>query len=74
MAASKLDPKDPDDIVDYGVDWSPYLTRIGDTIETSSWPVVTPTGITIQSHSNTPTTLHLPPYSPLEESLEPATN
>jgi len=40
-----LEPKDPDDKVDYVVNWSRYLGRVGDTILTSTWPVV-PTGIT----------------------------
>lgn len=43
------DPKDPDDEVDYAVNWTRYLTRVGDTIQTSTWPVVAPTGITILS-------------------------
>lgn len=34
--------KDPDATLDYGVDWSVYLTS-GETITASSW-IVTPTG------------------------------
>lgn len=46
-----LDPKDPNDEIDYHVNWSRYLNRINDTISSSSWPVV-PAGITLQTHSH----------------------
>lgn len=47
-----LAPKDPNDEVDYAVNWSRYLTRVGDTIQTSTWPVVSPSGITILSSTH----------------------
>lgn len=40
-----LEPKDPNDKVDYAVNWSRYLARVGDTILTSTWPNF-PDGIT----------------------------
>lgn len=42
-----LEPKDPNDKVDYAVNWSRYLTRVGDTIQTSTWPVITPAGLDV---------------------------
>ena len=42
-----LEPKDPNDKVDYAVNWSKYLNRVGDTIQTSTWPVITPAGLTV---------------------------
>lgn len=45
-----LDPKDPNDVVDYTVRWSRYLDRIGDTIQSSSWPVID-SGLSLQTHS-----------------------
>lgn len=45
MAQSEvLEPKDPNDKVDYAVNWRKYLTKVGDTIQSSSWPVITPSG------------------------------
>lgn len=44
--------KDPSDILDYQIDWSAALGS--DTIATSAWTA--PTGYTVDSHSNTPTT------------------
>lgn len=44
--------KDPNAILDYQVDWSPWLGV--DTITTSDW--IVPTGITKQSETNTATT------------------
>lgn len=41
--------KDPDDVLDYHIDWAAWLN--GDTIATSSWLV--PAGITKDSDSNT---------------------
>jgi len=36
--------KDPDAILDYGHDWTDFLTEAADTISTSVWAV--PTGLT----------------------------
>lgn len=47
-----LEPKDPNDEVDYAVNWSRYLTRVGDTILTSTWPVITPVGLTVLSDTH----------------------
>jgi hypothetical protein len=44
--------KDPNAVLDYQVDWSPWLGV--DTIATSAWTL--PVGITQQSASNTTTT------------------
>lgn len=41
--------KDPDEVLDYQVDWTSWLGS--DTITTSTWAV--PTGITRASHTNT---------------------
>jgi hypothetical protein len=48
-----LSPKDPNDVLDYEVNWSQWLPT-GDTIATSEWFV--PDGITQDSESNTNTT------------------
>lgn len=40
-----LEPKDPNDKVDYAVNWRKYLTKVGDTIQSSTWPEITPTGV-----------------------------
>lgn len=48
----KWDPKDPDEVLDYEVDWTARLD--GDTIVTSTWPTV-PAGITKDSDSHTAT-------------------
>jgi hypothetical protein len=45
------DPKDPDEILDYHVDWSERLDT--DTIDTSTWDV--PSGITKMTDSTTTT-------------------
>jgi len=45
-------PKDPDSIIDYGVDWSTWLAT-GETIASSSW--VVPSDLTSVSESNTTT-------------------
>lgn len=42
-----LEPKDPNDKVDYAVNWRKYLTKVGDTIQSSTWPVITPDGLTV---------------------------
>ncbi len=44
--------KDPDAVLDYTLDWTPFLS--GDTILTSTWLV--PTGITKDSDSKTSST------------------
>ena len=50
--ASKWDPKDPDEVLDYELDWSDRLTD-GDEISSASW--LTPDGITVDSSSHTAT-------------------
>jgi len=45
-------PKDPDSVIDYGVDWSTWLTT-GETIASSAW--VVPGDLTSVSESNTTT-------------------
>ena len=49
--ALKWPPKDPDEVLDYELDWTDRLA--GDTISTSSWTV--PTGITKASDTKTTT-------------------
>lgn len=34
-----LEPKDPDDTLDYGIDWEKWLTQVNDTIADSEWTV-----------------------------------
>jgi hypothetical protein len=46
----KWPAKDPDEVLDYRVDWTKRLGR--DTIETSEWPDA-PDGITIVTQTNT---------------------
>lgn len=48
--------KDPDEVLDYGFDWSNWLED-NDTISSSSWTV--PSGITKNSSSNTITTTNV---------------
>lgn len=48
-----LEPKDPNDIVDYQIDWSKWLPP-GDVILTSEW--IVPAGITMDSETNADTT------------------
>ena len=43
--------KDPDDVLDYAFDWSKWLD--GDTIGASSFDLVVPAGLVIDSQSNT---------------------
>src|SRR5690554_4842069 len=38
---TKFDPKDPDERDDFKLDWTPRLAPLGDTIETSTWQIVT---------------------------------
>lgn len=45
--------KDPDSTTDYTVDWSDYLAT-GEAISLSAWGV-TPTGVTVDSDTNTTT-------------------
>jgi hypothetical protein len=40
-----LAPKDPNDKVDYAINWRKYLTKVGDTIQSSTWPEITPSGV-----------------------------
>jgi hypothetical protein len=53
MAVDWPEPKDPDEVLDYAVPWAPRLDP-GDTIVTSTWPVV-PDGIVKESDSHTDT-------------------
>lgn len=48
MAQIQTFRKDPDSVLDYGIDWSTWLAS-GETISTSAWTV--PTGITKDSDS-----------------------
>lgn len=53
MALLYIAPKDPDEVLDYQVDWS---ARLGtDTISTSTFSLVSASGLTIDSESNTDT-------------------
>jgi hypothetical protein len=52
--ALKWDPKDPNEVLDYEIDWSARL-KSGDTISAASW--ITPAGITVDSNSFTDTTV-----------------
>jgi hypothetical protein len=58
MAKRWDNPKDPDEVVDYAVDWRSVLTG-GDVIVTSTWTL--PTGIVggAQSFTDTQTTIWL---------------
>lgn len=47
-----LEPKDPNDVIDYDLDWSKWL-RDGDTILVSDW--IVPAGITMNSETSTNT-------------------
>jgi hypothetical protein len=59
MAKAWLEDKDPDEIRDYGVDWTPQLLS-GVTITTSVWSVASGTVvIQAQSHTETNTTVRL---------------
>ena len=42
--------KDPEDELDYSIDWSPWLLEGADSISTSSW-TATPDGLTIAAES-----------------------
>ena len=49
--AKRWPAKDPDEVADYAVDWTPRLGA--DTVSQSTW--IVPTGITMDSESKTPT-------------------
>lgn len=51
MALSWPAVKDPDEVKDYGVDWSPMLVE--DSLATSTWIVGDDDTLTIDSQSNT---------------------
>lgn len=53
MSLAFLHPKDPDEVIDYDLDWSRQLSRDADTIATSAWTV--PSGITQDDSENTDT-------------------
>lgn len=53
--ARSLPAKDPNDILDYQVDWSRRLDP-GDTISTATFSLTTAAGLTISSSSKTDTT------------------
>jgi hypothetical protein len=57
MAKRFETPKDPDEVLDYQIDWSAPLA--GDVITTSTWTV--PTGLVggIEQNTNTTTTIWL---------------
>lgn len=48
MALKTFDPKDPDSVLDYSIDWSQWLGS--DTIVSSSWSVTS--GIAVDSNTN----------------------
>lgn len=52
MGLLRWDDKDPDEILDYQLDWSEELDT--DTISTSTW--IVPTGLTEETDSNSTTT------------------
>lgn len=55
--AENLFLKDPNDVLDYAVDWSAWLTAENDTVSSSSWSVETAgSGLTIDSSSFNSTT------------------
>lgn len=56
MAKTWARTKDPDEVLDYGVNWAdPSSDALaGDTISTSSW--IVPSGIVKDSDGHTPTT------------------
>lgn len=49
QTVTTMEPKDPDAVLDYAIDWSDWLD--GDTIATSQW--VMPSGIVLDSDSKT---------------------
>lgn len=53
--------KDPDEVKDYGINWLPTLVGNDDTIASSTWTIVSGSGLTIDSNSyaDTATTIWL---------------
>jgi len=51
-------PKDPDSIIDYGVDWSAWLAS-GETISSSAWIHSVDLTLVSQANSSTATTVFL---------------
>lgn len=49
-----LPTQDPDDRLDYPIDWSRWLAKVGDTIVNSTWTDITP-GITTSDEAFTTT-------------------
>ena len=63
------DPKDPNEVLDYDIDWSQRLDS-GDTISTSSWSVVSPDAALVidsNTHSGTATKVWLSGGTVLEQ-------
>lgn len=57
MANSNQFIHDPDEVLDYTINWATYLSAISDTISASEWAIDTPdSGLTIESTANTTTT------------------
>ena len=54
MGDSKIFTKDPEAVLDYGIDWDAHDWLGADTISTSTWTV--PSGITKVTDSKTTTT------------------
>ena len=53
MTISNLDPKDPNDVVDYTINWTRYLSRVVDTIIASEW--IVPDGINKETDTSNDT-------------------
>lgn len=52
MSQAILEPKDPSDVKDYGIEWAAVLTAESETaVATSTWSVSDPTGLTVESAS-----------------------
>jgi hypothetical protein len=51
-------PKDPEAVLDYGRDWSPWL-ETGDTITSSEWSVPAELTVVADGHTGTITTVWL---------------
>jgi hypothetical protein len=60
MPLSTWDFKDPDEVLDYKIDWATNRLVAGDTITSSIW-TITPAGLTknSDSHTGTATTIWL---------------
>lgn len=50
---NSLYPKDPNDVVDYTVNWSRYLNRVDDVILISGW--IVPDGIEMETETSNDT-------------------